>query len=130
MKTSEALLGALKTEYLWILIVILGYVALVLLISLVIILTDKKDKMNDMPLIAYIAFAYGRVGLAVIAFFLTCVVNPVRILIRYWVDLTEVVPVLYRIFIYAAVFIPLPVAVCVFLFGVLKISINRKKDEH
>ena len=52
MHISDLLLKGIKSEYKWILISIVGYIALIVLIAVVILLIQKH--LNDLPLFVFL----------------------------------------------------------------------------
>lgn len=115
MHISDLLLKGIKSEYKWILISILCYIALIVLIAVVILLIQKH--LNDLPLFVFLLIAYGRVVVGAIIFSLSFFIYPLVVLVKNWADLMAVSPLWYQILIFAVMLIPIPLGVCVFVVG-------------
>ena len=114
MRISDALAMCIHKEYLWILIAFAIWLVIQYLVAIVFTLLDNKNR--DCFGFA-VLYAYARFGITCLLAFLLCCANPVRILIRYWSDLTSVTPIGFRILIFIAVILPIPLSVVCVLFG-------------
>ena len=114
MQISDVLAKSIRNEYLWIVIVFAAWFAIQFLIMLLIDALDKKKK--DVFVLAFL-YAYARFCITCLIAFLLCCVNPVRILITRWSEVTSVKPAPFCALIFVVVILPIPVSVVCVLFG-------------
>ena len=124
MGISEVLLRSIKTEYAY----VLWTVALFLLFTyLPIFFLDKDDShKNDWSSLGFwIIIVYARLIIIGVTGFLSGVVNPIRIVVKYHQEFSSVTPLMLRVGLYALTLLPIALYAAFIAFAVFGTKISN-----